>query len=405
METKKILGLDLGTNSIGASLVNIPKSIDDFGKYGNIEWLGSRIIPVEGDYLQKFESGGQAETKAAARRIKRGSRRLKHRYKLRRDRLIKVFKILGWLPDDFPLDNSKRIKEIIAEVGKFSFKISDYIPISIESYREFYKEFGYKDEKLEQIIEEINFRRKTKGKKKNPDIKLLPEDWVVYYLRKKALAKKITLEELIRIIYILNQRRGFKSSRKDLKDDNVIEIKKAYELVIKSVELKSEEKNKKGQYTFIINPTISEVEPWEETMYKKPEWEGKKNKYVVTWKNGKQLKPQRATADDWEVVVVALDNEIEQRNQHPGEFFFDELLKDKNYKIRQFPILRKRYKAELEAIWNTQLQLRKNANKEQELLNKDKLELIAATLYKHNIVKQKELKEKGLLHIISEDII
>src|ERR1700737_3355090 len=106
---KKIIGLDIGTNSIGAALVNLPESINDFGKEGSIEWLGSRIIPVDGDYLQKFESGGQAETKAAARRMKRGSRRLKHRYKLRRTRLIQVFKLLGWLDESFPENFKKKM--------------------------------------------------------------------------------------------------------------------------------------------------------------------------------------------------------------------------------------------------------------------------------------------------------
>jgi CRISPR/Cas system Type II protein with McrA/HNH and RuvC-like nuclease domain len=40
---KKILGLDLGTNSIGAALINMPESINDYGNDGNIEWIGSRI--------------------------------------------------------------------------------------------------------------------------------------------------------------------------------------------------------------------------------------------------------------------------------------------------------------------------------------------------------------------------
>ncbi len=380
---KKILGLDLGTNSIGGSFISIPNSIDDFGKEGKIEWLGSRIIPVEGDYLQKFESGAQAETKAASRRMKRGSRRLKHRYKLRRSRLIAVFKMLGWVDESFPDDFKKKM----ANDENYKFHIGDYLS------------FG------EDTIEEATELLGVKGKRNKFGNIVIPEDWIIYYLRKKALTEKITVQELARIIYMMNQRRGFKSSRKDLKDDSVVEVKKAYELVIRSVELKSDEKNKKGQYTFVITPTISEVEPWDENMYKKPEWEGKKNKYVVTWRNGKQLKPQKATNDDWEAVVVALDNEMEQRQQHPGEFFFDELIKDKNYKIRQFPILRKRYKAELDAIWEKQLEERIKDNTEQELLNENKIELIAKTLYKHNTAKQKELIENGLLHIFSNDII
>lgn len=62
---KKILGLDIGTNSIGGALINLPEAFEDYGKEGSIEWLGSRIIPTDGDYLQKFESGSAVETKAA----------------------------------------------------------------------------------------------------------------------------------------------------------------------------------------------------------------------------------------------------------------------------------------------------------------------------------------------------
>ena len=110
---KKILGLDLGTNSIGAALINMPESINDFGKEGNIEWIGSRIIPMDGYVSSKTGKGfkenpfdsfskGVGISKAAARRIKRGSRRLKHRYKLRRTRLSQTFKMLGWLNENFP---------------------------------------------------------------------------------------------------------------------------------------------------------------------------------------------------------------------------------------------------------------------------------------------------------------
>ena len=110
---KKVLGLDIGTNSIGAALINLPAKFEDYGKEGSIEWISSRIIPTDGDYLKKFEEGQTAgvETKAASRRSKRGARRLKHRYKLRRTRLIKVFKTLGWLDENFPLDNSKLFKK------------------------------------------------------------------------------------------------------------------------------------------------------------------------------------------------------------------------------------------------------------------------------------------------------
>ncbi|MCL2501533.1 MAG: hypothetical protein FWE99_00185 [Bacteroidales bacterium] len=50
---KRILGLDLGTNSIGWALVE-----HDFeAKIGEILGLGSRIIPMGQDILGKFDAG------------------------------------------------------------------------------------------------------------------------------------------------------------------------------------------------------------------------------------------------------------------------------------------------------------------------------------------------------------
>jgi len=172
---KKVLGLDIGTNSIGAALINLPMKFEDYGKDGFIEWMGSRIIPTDGDYLKKFEEGQTSgvETKAASRRLKRGARRLKHRYKLRRARLIKVFKALGWIDESFPLDDSKMFKKNIKENSAYKFSISSYLPFSEQTINEFKEEMGITS-------------KKRFDKKKNKEVDyLLPEDWIVYYLRKK----------------------------------------------------------------------------------------------------------------------------------------------------------------------------------------------------------------------------
>lgn len=382
---KKILGLDLGTNSIGAALINMPESIDDFGKDGNIEWVGSRIVPVDAQYLNKWEAGSKAETKAAARRIKRGSRRLKQRYKLRRTRLIQVFKMLGWLDDKFP----ENFKEQMKDDENFKFHISEYLPFEKETIEEATKLLGVENKKGELA---------------------LSEDWIIYFLRKKALTDKISIAELCRLTYMMNQRRGFKSSRKDLKEEGVEERKWVEILKIKSIELKNNEPDKNKKFTFIITPYSTTVNSWEERKFKKPEWEEKEFTFLITEKTdakGKvtQLKPQLPSADDWALSYVALANEMEREAKHPGEFFFDKLVEDKNYKIRQISVDRKKYKLELETIWNKQIEFRKNENCEQEILSDNKLAQIISSLYKHNVSKQKELAGKGLLHIISNDII
>ncbi|MBX3240827.1 MAG: hypothetical protein KIT80_22950 [Chitinophagaceae bacterium] len=429
METKKVLGLDIGTNSIGAALITLPKEYSDYGKQGKIEWLGSRIIPTDGDYIQKFESGTQAETKAAFRRGKRGSRRLKHRYKLRRARLIKVLKTLGWIDESFPLDESKRFKKDINENG-YSLKISDYLPFSEETINEFEKELG------------IESQKSKKGKS------VVPEDWIVYFLRKKALERQITTSELVRIIYVLNQRRGFKSSRKDLKDTNVlpyeefikrknskdfdengIETQFVAITKIKSVTFKEEKKvkNKIVGNVYTIEAEDPRMQTWEESRKNEPDWakeindkgeklEKKEFTFLVVQKvdkNGKHIqnKPQMPKADDWALCTTALSEKIQDKNQHPGEYFFDELKKayiaNRNYKIRQYPVYRWRYQKELETIWQKQCEL----NPELAALNKDQntLRKLAEILYptqaKNDMPKLKEFLSKDLLHIIGNDVI
>lgn len=443
METKKILGLDIGTNSIGAALIELPKNLDEYGAHGKILWMGSRIIPVDGEYLQKFESGAQAETKAAARRMKRGSRRLKHRYKLRRSRLIKVFKILGWIAEACPIDDDRKMKDLSKGDESISYKISDYAQISEKTYREFYKSLGYEEIVIDEIIKEMSYRKSHNGKKQNEKIQLLPEDWVVYYLRKKALYEKIEISELVRIIYLLNQRRGFKSSRKDLQDnewlswDEFVAIKKQidsgelpeYErgegkeyitrfvsnTVIEKVELKSDEKDKSGKLTFIIQAADKRIKNWEEKRKEKPDWEGKEVRLLVEQKINKkgiikqEKKPDLPKDNDWKLTMTALDNQIDESGKQVGEFFWDKLVesvqKNEIYKIRQNVIRREKYQRELKAIWEKQVELRKADGKEEELLNTSKLQEIADTLYKNNSAKQKELVEKGLFHIIANDII
>lgn len=444
METKKILGLDIGTNSIGAAIVNIPKTIDDFGKGGNIEWLGSRIIPVDGEYLQKFESGSQPETKAAARRKKRGSRRLKHRYKLRRSRLTRIFKILGWVKEDFPLDNPKQIKNILRENdGRFEFRMNDYLPISDNSYKDFYGAFGVPEKDIVRILEEIKYRKNSTGKHKYDDLDLLPEDWVVYYLRKKALTEKISTQELARILYMMNQRRGFKSSRKDLQQNSLLNYEEFKDLrkkiekkeipeylqgngkeektqfvsttVVESIQQISQEADKNGKYQFRVKVSDGRIFPWIIKRKEKPEWEGKEYKFLVEQKINRkgEIKqdsdPKTPKPDDWTLTMVSLDEEINNSGKQVGEFFWDKLVEfahnKEMYKIRQNVIRREKYQKEFKAIWNKQAELRKADGTLEELINTDRILEIANSLYKNNAAKQKELIDKGLYHILANDII
>ena len=97
--SKKILGLDLGTNSIGWALVEQ----NNENKNNEILGLGSRILSMSQDILGKFDSG-QSISQTAERTGFRGVRRLLERDLLRRERLHRVLNILKFLPKHYAVE-------------------------------------------------------------------------------------------------------------------------------------------------------------------------------------------------------------------------------------------------------------------------------------------------------------
>jgi len=188
----KILGLDLGTNSIGCAL------IDD--TQNKIEGIGSRIFPMGVDNLG---DGDNEMSKNASRTGARGVRRQFFRRRLRKKILLKALSENNMCPMD-----AKDFED---------WKISKQFP----------------SEKLAAWFAI------------NP-----------YELRQKALNEKLTLEEIGRIFYHLIQRRGFLSnSRKGGSDDGAIFKGNAKEGKIGIDEtLESIEGKTLGSYLYEIYP-------------------------------------------------------------------------------------------------------------------------------------------------------
>ena len=85
---KTILGLDLGTNSIGWAYVKEAEKKDE---KSSIVKLGVRVNPLTVDELSNFEKGKSITTNAD-RTLKRSMRRNLQRFKLRRENLIEALK-------------------------------------------------------------------------------------------------------------------------------------------------------------------------------------------------------------------------------------------------------------------------------------------------------------------------
>ena len=93
---KKILGLDLGTTSIGWALVN---EAENENENSAIIKLGVRVNPLTVDELTNFEKGKSITTNAD-RTLKRSMRRNLQRYKLRKENLIEILIENGFINNE-----------------------------------------------------------------------------------------------------------------------------------------------------------------------------------------------------------------------------------------------------------------------------------------------------------------
>ena len=91
---KRILGLDLGTTSIGWAYVHLNESNPTQSKVKT----GVRITPITTVERDEFKSG-QAISTTANRTQKRGARKNLDRYQLRRKRLREIINKKGWLSE------------------------------------------------------------------------------------------------------------------------------------------------------------------------------------------------------------------------------------------------------------------------------------------------------------------
>jgi len=96
---KKILGLDLGTTSIGWAYV---KEAENTNEKSEIVKLGVRVVPLTTDEETDFQKGKSTSINAD-RTLKRGARRNLDRYQLRRKALLELLKENKFISDNVVL--------------------------------------------------------------------------------------------------------------------------------------------------------------------------------------------------------------------------------------------------------------------------------------------------------------
>jgi len=370
---KKILGLDIGTNSIGWALIEEENNI-----LRKINSIGSRIIPLDKGLLDEYEKGNDI-SKNATRRQKRGSRRLNHRYRLRRNNLITLFRILGIVPAGLePIFNKIKIegKKLLLPQSAF-----------------------------EKGVKQLN-------------------PYELYELRSIALNKKISLEELFRIIYHLNQRRGFKSNRKANKteDENQTEnifadSKKqseiSYEKVtIVNVEPTGERKGKKQNEELRVILEDGRSSLTDKFIFKKLIGETvilKIKKEIL--KSTKEPKYTFSIPSKWQKNRKELNEAIIKAGGFPGKYFFEEYLKAKNeskwyeFKVRESIVNRELYENEFQTIWDTQHKFWLQENNIDINFLKNYKEAIETIVPFHNKKEKQKWIQKGIGSFIRNYII
>lgn len=388
---KKILGLDLGTNSIGWAVVN-EESINEKSQITGIEAAGSRIIPMTADLMGDFERGNSV-SQTRERTAYRGMRRLRERFLLRRERLHRVLNILNALP--------KHYADAIDEMGKFHK--------GIETKLEWKKtESGKYEFIFQKSFEEMLEYFKASGSE--GIVKKVPADWTIYYLRKKALTQKIELEELAWLLLNFNQKRGYYQLRGEEEEIDSTKKEEYMKLEVIKVENTGKKDGKKTWYDITLSNGL---------VYKRSsefplDWEGKVKEFIITSqleKDGSIKKDKdgdlkisiRAPKDDdWTLLKKRTESDIEQSGKTVGAFIFDSIVADPGIKIigkLVRTVERKFYRSELRRIISKQMEYHP------ELVDIDLYRKCIHELYQNNEAYRNSIAGKGFEYLLVDDII
>lgn len=386
---KKILGLDLGTNSIGWSLIE-----HDFEKkQGKINDLGVRIIPMSADVLGKFDAG-QTHSQTAERTGYRGIRRLYQRDNLRRERLHRVLNILGFLPEHYAghIDFNKRLGQ---------FKEGKEIKLNYELNEDDKYQFIFQSSFNEMVAEFKKHRPDLFYLKPNGKETKIPYDWTLYYLRKKALAQPINKQELAWVILNFNQKRGYYQLRGEEIDND--KDKQFVQLKVKEVVDSGEIVKGKPLFDVIFENGWK----YDKQVVKTEDWINRTKEFIVTTKTLKHgdLKRTYKTVNseqDWAAIKAKTEQDIECSNKTVGEFIYETLLENPTQKIRGKLIKtveRKFYKEELKKILTKQIEL------QPQLFTTELYKACIDELYPRNEAHQNAIKNRDFLYLLMDDII
>lgn len=341
---KNILGLDLGTTSVGWAFI---KEAEDENEKSEIVKLGVRVIPLTTDEESDFQKG-KAITTNADRTLKRSMRRSLQRYKLRREALLELLKKQEFIKDD----------TLLSEEGK-STTFSTYKLRADAVHRKIEKE------ELAKVFLMINKKRgykssrKTKGEDEGTAIDSID------------IAKELYNKNLTPGQYVYEKlKNGSKVVpdfyRSDLKNEllGIWNFQKQFypEILTEDLKEKIEDKNK-GQTWKICES------PFKLVGIKQQGDKTEKRLELYFWRT-KALK-EKLNLEEIAIVLSEINSQINNSSgylgaisdrskklyfnkQTVGEYLYNQLKANPNTRLKNQAFYRQDYLDEFNSIWEKQ---------------------------------------------------
>lgn len=376
---KKILGLDLGANSIGWAVVNEAETTEE---QSSIIKVGVRVNPLTVDELGNFEKGKSITTNSD-RTLKRSARRNLQRYKLRKEALIKILKNNDFISND----------TILSEQGNKT---------TFETY-------SLRAKAVEQEITLTEFARvllmlnKKRGYKSSRKAKSTDEGQLIDGM---SVARELYDRDLTPGQFLLEQiYKGVKTEpdfyRSDLQSefDKIWEFQKQYYSELFTDELKEQLKGKNKGQTWTICQKAFNIEGESRTT------KGVEQKIENYQWRANSLKEQM-TLEQLTIVFQEINNQLNKssnylgnisdrskelyfNHQTVGQYLYEKLSQNSHYSTKNKVFYRQDYLDEFETLWETQSKYHKELTDE---LKKEIRDVI--------IFYQRPLKsQKGLLSV------
>lgn len=398
---KNILGLDLGPSSIGWAVVNKDDDGNGGETYGRIVAAGSRIIPMDAAELGDFEKGNKQSGTADRRRL-RSIRRLFERVKLRRSRLNRVLRILGFLPAHYAA--------ALDRYGKFQSEPGcplAWAPAEDGGYR-----FLFQDA-FQEMVDDF----RAHGALPADGSLKLPHDWTLYYLRRKALLAPVSREELAWVLLSFNQKRGYYQ----LRGEDEEEAKSSRpgsqfeEQVVQSVRDSGE--TLKGAKVLIVE--LADGRRGRVVRRDVPDWAGRRLSLIVTPDLDKKGQPRYdellggpglrfkvPTEEEWDtewaLVKAKAEHDLDVAQTTVGAYIYEKLREAPSRKVRGQlvrTIDRRYYVEEARRI------VEKQSEYHPELRDAALLETCLTELYSHNAAHRNEVRGGGWERLLVKDVL